>query len=303
MNSQKERKKLGRGLSALIPDVESIDDKGIVEVDVALIDPNPKQPRKAFDPEALDELRLSIEEVGVLSPIMVQKVHNRYQLISGERRLQAAKLAGKSTIPCIFRDVDSEELLKIALIENIQREDLNEIELADAYMQLRKEFYFTHSDIAKKVGKSRSVVANTLRLLELSQNLQEAVRSGEITSGHARALLSLDEEKREKVLEIIRKKSLSVREVEELTQGQIGSTNGNGTTKKVGKKSELDMSDVLNLDPDTMSLLKKTEELLRTRIQVHPSKKSPEKGKVVINYYGEEDLKHIIARLAGLKYK
>lgn len=296
MTNKRERKSLGRGLSALIPDAEPVNDPAgrILEISIELIDPNPMQPRQHFDPEALEELKKSIEEVGVLTPVIVQKIGERYQMIAGERRLHASRLAKKTTIPCIIRDANSEDLLKIALIENIQREDLNDIELARAFEKLRDDFFLTQSEIAQKVGKSRSVVANTLRLLELSQNLQEAVRKGDITSGHARALLALDEGKREKVLEIIRKKSLSVRDVEAMAK----SSNGHAVTANEESIAPGRTKEELALDPDILNLLKKIEEKFRTKIEVQPSKKQGGGGRLIIHYYGDDDFEHIMGTLA-----
>jgi ParB family chromosome partitioning protein len=296
LTDKRERKSLGRGLSALIPDAQPVNDSTdrVLEINVELIDPNPMQPRQKFDPEALEELKKSIEEVGVLTPVIVQKIGERYQMIAGERRLHASKLAKKPTIPCIIRDANSEDLLKIALIENIQREDLNDIELARAYEKLRDDFFLTQSEIAQKVGKSRSVIANTLRLLELSQNLQEAVRKGDITSGHARALLALDEGKREKVLEIIRKKSLSVRDVEAMAK----SGNGHAVTTTEESIAPGRTKEELSLDPDILNLLKKIEEKFRTKVEVQPSKKQGGGGKLIIHYYGDDDFDHIMGTLA-----
>jgi ParB family chromosome partitioning protein len=296
LTKKRERKSLGRGLSALIPDAQPGNESRdrILDIKIELIDVNPMQPRQQFNPEALEELKKSIEEVGVLTPVIVQKIGERYQMIAGERRLHASKLAKKTTIPCIIRDANSEDLLKIALIENIQREDLNDIELARAFEKLRDDFFLTQSEIAQKVGKSRSVVANTLRLLELSQNLQEAVRKGDITSGHARALLALDEGKREKVLEIIRKKSLSVRDVEAMAK----SGNGHAVTANEESIAPGRTKEELALDPDILNLLKKIEEKFRTKVEVQPSKKQGGGGRLIIHYYGDDDFEHIMGTLA-----
>jgi ParB family chromosome partitioning protein len=296
LTKKRERKSLGRGLSALIPDAQPGNESTdrILDIKIELIDVNPMQPRQQFNPEALEELKKSIEEVGVLTPVIVQKIGERYQMIAGERRLHASKLAKKTTIPCIIRDANSEDLLKIALIENIQREDLNDIELARAFEKLRDDFFLTQSEIAQKVGKSRSVVANTLRLLELSQNLQEAVRKGDITSGHARALLALDEGKREKVLEIIRKKSLSVRDVEAMAKRG----NGHAVTANEESIAPGRTKEELALDPDILNLLKKIEEKFRTKVEVQPSKKQGGGGRLIIHYYGDDDFEHIMGTLA-----
>ncbi len=306
MSKTKERKSLGRGLNALIPGSTppDTDEKGVLEIDVNLISPNPMQPRKKFDPDAMVELRKSIQELGVLSPIIVKKDGERYRIVAGERRFHAAKAAELKTIPCIIRDVSREEMLQISIIENIQREDLNDIELAYGYKRLKDEFFLTQNQIAQKVGKSRSVVANTLRLLELSQNLQEAVRTGEITAGHARALLSLDEDKRDMVLEIIREKSLSVRQVEAM----VKKPNGNGAKTPTATDENADIitpstksSATVSLDPDTMSLLRTIEELLRTKVEIRPARRTGGGGKLVIHYYGDDDFTHILSALAQLR--
>lgn len=305
MSKTKERKSLGRGLSALIPDAPSVvaDEKNIVvEVDIRRIFPNANQPRKKFEPNSLIELRKSIQAVGVLSPIIVKKDGERYCIIAGERRFHAAKAAELKTIPCIIRDATREEMLELAIIENVQREDLNDIELANGYKQLKNEYYLTQSQIAEKVGKSRSVIANTLRLLELSQNLQEAVRTGEITSGHARALLSLNEDKRDKVLEIIREKSLSVRQVEALVKQPNGSETPIATDDSADVATpSIKSSATVSLDPDTMSLLRTIEEMLRTKVEIRPAKRAGDGGKLVIHYYGDDDFAHILSALAQLR--
>jgi len=294
----KGKKSLGRGLRSLIPDSEPSTGERISEIKIELIDPNPMQPRVDFNPETLEELKNSIADVGVLSPIIVRKdENNRYCLVVGSRRLAASRLAGLKTIPAIVRDADTIETLQLALIENIQREDLNEMELAYAYKRLKDEFYLTQHQIAQKVGKSRSLIANTLRLLELTQNIQMAVRNGEISSGHARALLALDEEKRDMVLEIIRKKSLSVREVEEMSKKEELSE------KAIGKKTSGDGSDVkesgMALDPDTKKVLEIIQEHFRTKVEVRGTKRG-EGGKIVIHYYGKEDFNYIFQELLNL---
>lgn len=305
MSKAKERKSLGRGLSALIPEAPPVvaDEKSIVvEIDIRRIFPNPNQPRKKFEPNSLIELRKSIQDVGVLSPIIVKKDGERFCIIAGERRFHAAKAAELKTIPCIIRDASREEMLELAIIENVQREDLNDIELAYGYKQLKNEYYLTQNQIAQKVGKSRSVIANTLRLLELSQNLQEAVRTGEITSGHARALLSLDEDKREKVLEIIREKSLSVRQVEALVKKPNGSEKPIATDENADIETPFTKSRAtVSLDPDTMSLLRTIEEMLRTKVEIRPANRAGGGGKLVIHYYGDDDFNHIMSALAQLR--
>lgn len=294
---KKEKKSLARGLRALIPDSEPKKGEEIVEISLDSIDPNPMQPRENFDPESLEELKSSILQVGVMTPVILRKSGDRYQLVAGARRVEASKLAGLRTIPSIIRDTDSEELLLLALIENVQRDDLNEMELAYAYRQLKDEFFLTQHQIAEKVGKSRSVIANTLRLLELSQNIQQAVRDGEITSGHARALLALDEEKRDRVLEIIRRKSLSVRDVEEMVKK--AGTHEESTDKAEKRDSDAKES-TMTLDPDTKKVLDIIQEHLRTKVELQSTKRGGEGGKIVIHYYGKDDFNYIFQELLNL---
>jgi len=297
----KDRRSLGRGLRSLIPDSQPVEGEKVLEVEIELIDRNPMQPRKDFREEAMEDLKNSIREVGVLSPILVQRIGGRFQIINGERRVQASKLAGRKTIPAIVRETDSEGLLMLALIENVQRENLNEMELADAYQLLRDKFFLTQNQIADKVGKSRSVIANTLRLLELSQNIQEAVRKGEITAGHARALIALDEDKRARVLEIIRRKNLSVRDVELLANDPSLLENGKGKEKGADDETSVSRkSSVASLDPDTRRILDIIQERLRTKVEVQQSKRGKEGGKIVIHYYGDDDFKFILQEFLNL---
>jgi len=298
----KDRRSLGRGLRALIPDSQPSEGSGkLLEIEVALVDRNPMQPRKDFRQDAMEDLTSSIREVGVLSPILVQRIGGRFQLINGERRLEASRLAGRRTIPAIVRETDSQGLLMLALIENIQRENLNEMELADAYQMLRDKFFLTQNEIADKVGKSRSVIANTLRLLELSQNIQEAVRKGEISAGHARALIALDEDKRGRVLEIIRRKNLSVRDVELLANDPSLLENGKGKEKTDDDETSMPRkSSVASLDPDTLRILDIIQERLRTKVEVQQAKRGKEGGKIVIHYYGDDDFKFILQEFLNL---
>lgn len=226
--SDKNRKAMGRGLDAILgspeTDITSKDISGnyvvgaVAEIDINLIETNPFQPRTEFDETALNELAASIKEQGVIQPVTVRKLgYNKYQLISGERRLRASKLAGLSKIPVFIRVANDEQMLELALIENIHRENLNAIEVAISYQRLIAECNMTQEEVSEKVGKSRSAVANFLRLLKLPPEVQIAIRDGHITMGHARALINIeDKEQQLKLLQKIIEDELSVRETEEM---------------------------------------------------------------------------------------
>ena len=220
MSSPAKRKALGRGLSALIPEVESQPvaapvEGAAAEVPIALLDPNPYQPRSLMEPARLAELTASVRESGIMQPILVRRRGERYQIIAGERRWRAAQAAGLASVPVTLREVPDEKLLELALVENVQREELTALEEAQAFQRLQDEFHLTQEEIARRVGRERSTIANTLRLLRLPRELRELVAEGRLDAGHARALLAL--EHAEQQLELGReaaRKGLSVREVE-----------------------------------------------------------------------------------------
>jgi ParB family chromosome partitioning protein len=212
-----KRKALGRGLSALIPEPEApaLPASPGAEAPISALDPNPFQPRSTLDPARLAELTASIRESGIVQPILVRRRGERYQIIAGERRLRAAQAAGLATVPVMVRDVADEHLLELALVENIQREELNPIEEAQAFHRLQDEFHLTQEEIARRVGRDRTTVANTLRLLRLPRELRELVAGGGLDAGHARALLALDRSEEQLALgREAARKGLSVREVE-----------------------------------------------------------------------------------------
>jgi len=212
-----KRKALGRGLSALIPEPDgpSLPPAAATEVAISALDPNPFQPRSALDPARLAELAASIRENGIVQPLLVRRRGERYQIIAGERRFRAAQATGLTTVPVTVRDVDDEHLLELALVENIQREELNPIEEAQAFHRLQDEFGFTQEEIARRVGRDRTTIANTLRLLRLPRELRELVAGGRLDAGHARALLALDRSEDQVALgREAARKGLSVREVE-----------------------------------------------------------------------------------------
>jgi ParB family chromosome partitioning protein len=277
------RKALGKGINALIPDFEM----GVPEAEpsaagdllVDEISPNRLQPRSYFDDKKLEELITSIEEHGVLQPVVVQKADSGYELIVGERRWRASKKLGLKKIPAVIREVSDAQSLEIAIIENIHRHDLNPIEEAEAYARLANEFALTQEMVAKKVGKSRTAVANTLRLLKLSRNIKEDLISEKISMGHARALLGLENSKQMEILrkEII-KQDLTVRQTEtRVNKLKAGSANkpGPSTAKK----------DIFIKD-----LEKELARRLGTKVDILPKKNG---GKLVVTYYSDDDLDRI----------
>lgn len=279
----KKTNRLGRGLSALIPDTENTqptNDSALKEIEVYLIRPNPYQPRLEFDPVALQELKASIEEKGVIQPITVRQVDDHYELISGERRLRAVTEIGLDKVPCYILQIDSkEEMLELAIIENVQREHLNPIEQAQAYQRLIEECNLTQEDVAKKISKDRSTITNIIRLLKLPTVIQDSVRKGEISTGHARSLLGISNEKLQKsIWKKIVNESLSVRRVEKM----IKETQEKSKTKK-------------KTPPRRSVFIQKVEENLRellgTKVVVRPKR---EGGTIEVDFYSPEDLSRLV---------
>ena len=286
---------LGRGLDSLIPTSLSaplITNTGVTiadqgEVDINAIVPNPKQPRTIFDTEALAELSASIKEVGVLQPPVVRDIGGgRYELIMGERRLRASKLAGLKTIPVIIRQTPDNELLREALIENIHRSQLNPLEEGAAYAQLLNDFNCTHDELATKLGRSRPLISNTMRLLNLPPTVQRKVAAGVISAGHARALLGLtDESEIEKLANRIVAEGLSVRATEEAVA--IHSPKKKSATGKSGKATA---------SGETLAAAELLSDYLDTRVNVQGV---TGKGKIVIEFAGREDLQRIVDLIEG----
>ena len=292
--SKASSKGLGKGLGNLIRESEEdenvvvkevvkevvVKEPGEMKVRLSQIEPNREQPRKVFDEDALIELSESIKQYGVLQPLLVQKKDKYYEIIAGERRWRAAKLAGVKEVPVIIKDYSTQEVMEIALIENIQREDLNPVEEAKAYQNLIKEYNLKQEEVAERVSKSRSAITNSLRLLKLSDDVLTLLMEEEISSGHARALLGLeDSEKQLEIAEKIAKDYLSVREVEKLVK------NINQPAKKT-KKKELS-NDFLYHDMEEKVKLK-------TGTKVRINRKSENKGKIEIEYYSQDDLEKIL---------
>ena len=275
---------LGRGLAALIP--QRAVAPGPVEIPVARIQPNPYQPRRRIDDEALQSLAASITEHGVIQPIIVSETLDGYSLVAGERRLRAAALAGLERIPAVIRQVADHDQLELALIENLQRSDLDAIEEAHAYKQLIDEFGLSQELVATRVGRARSTVANTLRLLDLDPSLQEAVAEGRITEGHARALGGLAAEAQGRVLSTVIEGELSVRQTEELVRRLRVSAGGAPAKPRRGRTP----------DPDLERVEEDLRRSLGTKVSLARTRRG---GRIVIEYYSDEDLGRIYERLVG----
>lgn len=305
---------LGRGLASLIPQknqqaakpinepkkdfnyfgagVKSIDVKnespapsqngsGVQEIEIVRIVPNPHQPRIDFNDEKLKELSDSIKEHGIIQPLVVTKKDNGYEIIAGERRFQAAKLVGLKTVPAVIREASEQQKLELAVIENIQRHDLNPIEEAKSYQKLANEFEMNQEEIAQKVSKSRSAIANKLRLLNLPIEVQKALIEGKITEGHAKAILALENpEKQRALFEMILKNGLTVRQTED-------------KTKEVSVKTH---TRKINIDPETKDIENKLVGALGTKVKLSKSGKG---GKIVIEYYSKEELDSILEKIVS----
>lgn len=276
---------LGKGIEALIPimDIdESTDDnkKQVMEIDINLIEPNDNQPRKKFDEEKLDQLADSIKEHGIVQPVIVKKEGETYKIIAGERRWRAARIAGLKTIPAIIKELTEQEVMEISLIENIQREDLNAIEEALAYKTLVEEFKLKQEEIAEKVGKSRSAIANVLRLLDLDERVKSYLIDGIITEGHGRALLAvtnkhLQYELAKKVID----ENLNVRQTEQLAKKLTNAQKKTKTTKTTKKNLFIE------------EYREKLTHVLGTKVNI---KQGKNKGKIEIEYYSIDDLERIM---------
>lgn len=286
---------LGKGLGALIPQLEEEDFQNTQEIPLERIEPNPYQPRRHFDPESLQELAASIKEHGVLQPLLVRQKDSGYQLIAGERRLRAAKQAGLRAVPVVVKELDDRTIMEIALVENLQREDLSPIEEAEAYRRLMTEFNLTQEEVAKAVGKSRPTIANTLRLLNLPGPIQKMVVSGQLTMGHARALLGLEQpEQQLYISEKIIKEKLSVRETEEIVrQVQLSGVSRETPVDEEKKKQKGRET----TDPNLQAIIDDMTRIFGTKVRI---KSSGERGKIEIEYYSPEELERITEILLSL---
>jgi ParB family chromosome partitioning protein len=284
----------GRGLDALIDTSSEVQTQGssnLNEVEISLIEPNPNQPRREFDQEALQELATSIKEVGIIQPITLRQMEGgKYQIISGERRWRASQQAGLTKIPAYIVTVEDERAMEMALVENIQREDLNAIEIALAYQHLAEATGMTQARISERVGKSRTVVTNYMRLLKLPAQVQMALKNKEIDMGHARALLSIDSPSEQiKLFKEVQKQGYSVRKVEEMAQLLKSGEDVKVSKGKISSKSKL---------PEEFGVLRdRLSEFFHTRVQMTCSPKG--KGKISISFDNEEQLERIMNALDG----
>ncbi len=296
MATRNSKKGLGKGLDSLIPmgsEIENItkpvkkaknepktNENGVIELKVNQIEPNREQPRKNFDEDALQELADSIKKHGIIQPLVVQKKGEYYEIIAGERRWRAAKIAGLKHIPVVIKDYSEQEMVEIALIENIQRQDLNPIEEAMAFKQLMQEYDLKQDELAERVSKSRTAVTNSMRLLKLPQKIMEMVINNELSSGHARTLLSIeDEDLQIKVAELVILKQMSVRETENYVKKLQNNKNKSKDTK--------------NTDNDFVyrDIENRIKEIVGTKVKVNH--KNNGKGKIEIEFYSDDELERI----------
>ncbi|WP_195398516.1 ParB/RepB/Spo0J family partition protein [Bacteroides finegoldii] len=290
------RNALGRGLDALLSmdDVKTEGSSSINEIELAKIAVNPNQPRREFDETALQELADSIAEIGIIQPITLRKISNdEYQIIAGERRYRASQKAGLKTIPAYIRTADDENMMEMALIENIQREDLNAVEIALAYQHLLDQYELTQERLSERIGKNRTTIANYLRLLKLPAPIQMALQNKQLDMGHARALISLSDPKLQvKIFEEIQEHGYSVRKVEEIVKSlSEGEAVKSGTRKITPKRAKL---------PEEFNLLKKQlSGFFNTKVQLTCSEKG--KGKISIPFGNEEELERIMEIFDTLK--
>jgi ParB family chromosome partitioning protein len=308
----KQKSALGRGLGALLPvdanepdltpeiartKLYNFQDRvraagSINEIGVHLIDPNPYQPRTVFEEGALDELVQSVRQLGIIQPVTVRTIKGgRYQLISGERRLRASKTADLTTIPAYVREADNEAMLEMAIVENVQRAELNPIDVALGYKRLMDECNLTQEKVSERVSKSRAAVTNTLRLLRLSPEVQAALKRGTVSAGHARPLLSLDaHDKQVVVLAKIEREGLSVRAVEELVRELMNRNEIGQNTRKVSPATE-EASTMKDADVEAVRNSLRTK--LGTQVSIKPFK-SRKGGSIVVEFYSDDDLERLV---------
>lgn len=283
-----QKKGLGKGLSALIPDapeprIDATRENSNFTVDVEKIIPNPFQPRRAFDQDKIEELTASIRNQGIIQPLVVRAKGEQFELIAGERRWRAARKAGLDQVPVVVREASDHEALQLALVENLQREDLNPIEEANGYRKLQEEFHWSQETVAERVGKSRPAVANALRLLSLPAEVQQEIVSGNLPVGQARALLGLQSEPA--IMAACRQvvaRGLSTRETEKLVKHL-----------RFGRRRR----EPPLIDPNLRSIMEQLQHRLGTKVRLHP-KKGSSKGKIEIEYYSHADLERIIQVIA-----
>ncbi len=272
------KKGLGKGLGALISNEALEDESGIIELRINEIEPNSSQPRKFFDDEKLAQLSESIKQHGIIQPIIVKKENNLYTIIAGERRWRAAKLAGLNKVPVLVKEFSNKQVMEVALIENLQREDLNPIEEADAFLHLMNEFNMTQEQIAETIGRSRPAIANSLRLLGLTEDVKKYIISGDLSSGHARTLVIIqDADMQLRAAEYIVANKLSVRETEAYIKKLF--------SNKTGQKKEI------KDNPDFKFVEDKLKSILGTKVKLQANNN---KGKITIEYYSNDELDRLL---------
>jgi ParB family chromosome partitioning protein len=280
-------KRLGKGLDALLPALSIGDDDKVVEIPLSQLRPNPYQPRRTFHDESINELAASIKEHGIIQPIIVRSVLKGYEIIAGERRFRASQVCGLATITAVVKKFSDQQVMEIALIENLQREDLNAMEIAVAYQALIDQFSLTQEELSVKVGKSRSHIANFLRLLQLPEEVKQYVSRGTLSMGHAKAIIGLKDNKVIKTLaDLAIKEQWSVRELEEEVKRLEEKTE---TKKKAASKSK-------RKDPYINELEESLREMYRTTVKI---KHNNNKGKIELLYYSKDDLDRLLELLQG----
>ncbi|MCX6343814.1 MAG: ParB/RepB/Spo0J family partition protein [Armatimonadetes bacterium] len=288
-----ERRGLGKGLGALIPGAERGDRQGGPEIELQRISANPYQPRETFSDEKFQELVNSVRVHGILQPIVVRpKGDGNFELVAGERRFRAANAAGLSRIPAVVRELTNEQSLQVALIENLQREDINAVEAANAYKRLAEEFSLSQEDLAFSLGKSRSSIANTIRLLNLPEVVLEHLRIGRISEGHARAILSVDSDNAQiEVCDRVMSRGLSVRESERLarewSKSRMGKSSGSNVSRETLSREQ---------DPNMLAIEARLREVFGTKVNLVRNK---ERGRIEIEFYSDDDMERILLLLAG----
>ena len=296
MPAHKKFPALGRGLDALISTDDELHTGGsssINEVPVEKIKANPNQPRREFSETSLEELAESIRQIGINQPITLRQMEDgTYQIIAGERRWRASQMAGLNSVPAYVRTADDEKMMQMALVENIQREDLNAIEIALAYQNLIEQYHLTQDKLSEKIGKNRATIANYLRLLKLPAQVQMALRNKEVDQGHARALLGLDKPTLQvKLFNEIKEKGYSVRQVEDMVKAL-----NNGETVKSGRHT---MKAKNRLPEEYNELKNRLAEVFRTKVEMTCSQKG--KGKIILSFANEEELEHLISLFDRMK--
>lgn len=281
------KKVLGRGLHALISEAEGVAgaDASVARIPIGVIDPNPFQPRREFDEEKLKELAESIKTHGILQPLVVRPAGERFEVIAGERRLRAAKMAGLKDVPVVSMDIDDSSMMQVALVENLQREDLNAIEEAEAYSRLIAEFGLTQEEVAATVGKSRPVIANSLRLLRLPESIRESVSRETITAGHARALLALEGDAQMAAWRAVIQQGLTVRQTEALVERLLHREKPSVQRKQSSHTP----------NPEYAPLEEGLRTLFGTQVRIFKGKN---KGFIQIEFYNDNDLTRILDILA-----